>query len=72
MSWGEDDRGPIDHTVICDICKKKTEYWNCLINNGKAICDDCCFDEEKLERDRIQLSQAKAFKQEMERLNRRC
>lgn len=70
MSWGEDDRKPIDHIVTCDICKKKTEYWNCLINNRKTICNNCFSDEEKLERDRIQLSQAMVFKQEMERLNR--
>ena len=69
MSFGEDERGAIDHTVKCDKCKRRTEYWNCLMANGKTICDNCCTTEEKEKRDRLQASQAKSFSFEMDRLN---
>ena len=70
MSWGEESREPIDHTVTCVRCEKKFDYWNCVKADDGFVCEYCSITEEKREGERQQAIAGKSFKCEMERLSR--
>ena len=71
MSFGEDERGPIDHTVICVRCKKKFNYWDCVKADDGLVCEYCTTIKEKREGKIQQAKAKKSFDCEMEELRRK-
>ena len=72
MSWGEEEQeSTFDAEVTCNKCRKKYNYWDCLISHGRTICEYCSTPEEIKEHDELQATARKNFEYEMERLRRR-